>query len=357
MTIVEATRDYESWARRHIALVPADLRMKHERMAEAAFPFLRATFYRWAQRWRALCPALDRAPRLLAVGDLHLENFGTWRDAEGRLVWGINDFDEAAPMPYAIDLVRLAVSAILARGEGWVAIGAREACGEILEGYAAALARGGKAFVLEESHAALRAMAMGAERDPVRFWAKMAALPRAQKPVRKIRALLETDLPRKNLRFRLAHRVAGLGSLGRQRFVALAEWRDGLIAREAKALMPSAYFWMERGRAPPIQYRAIVDRAVRCPDPFLRIEQGWIIRRLAPHCSRIELADFPKRRDERRILEAMGHETANVHLGSPRAIAAVRRDLAARKGNWLAEASEIMAEATRADWKAWRKAQ
>ena len=28
------------------------------------------------------------------------ENFGTWRDADGRLVWGVNDFDEAAVMPW-----------------------------------------------------------------------------------------------------------------------------------------------------------------------------------------------------------------------------------------------------------------
>jgi len=32
---------------------------------------------------------------VLAVGDLHVENFGTWRDAEGRLIWGVNDFDES----------------------------------------------------------------------------------------------------------------------------------------------------------------------------------------------------------------------------------------------------------------------
>ena len=34
--------------------------------------------------------------------------YGTWRDTEGRLVWGINDFDEAYPSPYTNDLVRLA---------------------------------------------------------------------------------------------------------------------------------------------------------------------------------------------------------------------------------------------------------
>ena len=51
---------------------------------------------------------------VLSVGDLHLENFGTWRDADGRLVWGVNDFDEAAVMPYVLDLVRLVTSIQLA---------------------------------------------------------------------------------------------------------------------------------------------------------------------------------------------------------------------------------------------------
>ena len=82
------------------------------------FPFLRATFYRWAQLWAKVCPDAAKAPAVLAVGDLHVENFGTWRDIEGRLIWGINDFDEVNYMPYTIDLVRLAASAHFAINEG-----------------------------------------------------------------------------------------------------------------------------------------------------------------------------------------------------------------------------------------------
>ena len=52
------------------------------------------------------------APEVLAVGDLHLENFGTWRDTDGRLSWGINDLMRPTP-PYHRS-VRLAVSAKLA---------------------------------------------------------------------------------------------------------------------------------------------------------------------------------------------------------------------------------------------------
>ena len=74
----------------------------------------RATCYRWMQVWPEVCADLATAPVLRAVADLHVENFGTWRDSDGRLIWGINDFDEACVFPYTSDLVRLVVSAKLA---------------------------------------------------------------------------------------------------------------------------------------------------------------------------------------------------------------------------------------------------
>jgi hypothetical protein len=84
------------------------------------------------------------------------------------------------------------------------------------------------------------------------------------------------------------------------------------------------------------------------------VKKGWILRRLGPHCSAIELSDYPKRRDERHLVQAMGVETANVHLGTPEALAAVRRDLKRREGRWLRAAAERMAEATLTEWKEWR---
>ncbi len=114
MTILEASRRYEAWLAAHIRVLRPDLRLKHRLMAHDVFSFLRATYYRWAQRFPEVCPELAACPEVLSVGDLHVENFGTWRDAEGRLIWGINDFDEAYPLAYPNDLIRLAVSAWLA---------------------------------------------------------------------------------------------------------------------------------------------------------------------------------------------------------------------------------------------------
>ena len=153
-------------------------------MAEAVFPFLRATFYRWMQIWPEVCPDLAKAPRVLAVGDLHVENFGTWRDLEGRLVWGVNDFDEAAVLPYTIDLVRLATSALFAIEEGHLAVKPKDACASILQGYEESLAHGGRPYVLEEENAWLRQIATGVLRDPVHFWKRMDSLPRIWRSLR-----------------------------------------------------------------------------------------------------------------------------------------------------------------------------
>ena len=143
MNIQQATTEYETWLSRHLTLVGSDLALKHDRMAEDPFSFFRATFYRWVQLWMQSALNSASVPVVLAVGDLHVENFGTWRDTEGRLIWGINDFDEAARMPYTLDLVRLAASARLAIKLGHLGIESREACDALLAGYHEALEAGG----------------------------------------------------------------------------------------------------------------------------------------------------------------------------------------------------------------------
>jgi len=357
MNIVKATRSFEQWLGQHTAMVRPDLRLKHRAMAESPFPFLRATFYRWMQVWPEVCPDLAKAPRLLAVGDLHVENFGTWRDLEGRLIWGVNDFDEAAVLPYTVDLVRLAVSAALAIEEGHLNLKVKDACAAILQGYRESLKEGGGAFVLEEQHPWLREAATGELRDPVHYWKKMDGLPKVtgEIPVG-ARKALEQMMPERGLSYRLVRRVAGLGSLGHVRVVAIAECHGGKVAREAKALVPSSVYWAkEQAGSHKIMYQKIIERAVRCPDPFVELQGDWIVRRLSPHCSRIELSLLPAKRDERRLLHAMGWETANIHLGSPRLREGIRGHLDRAKSKWLFTATQDMGKAVTRDWRAWKK--
>jgi hypothetical protein len=351
--IVAATSDYERWLHERIDVVEPDLQLKHKDMAGSLFAFLRATFYRWASLWPEVCPDLAKAPRVLAVGDLHVENFGTWRDAEGRLVWGVNDVDEAARMPYAVDLIRLVTSAILAKQENGLAIDASGAATAVLEGYSESLEAGGNPFILEESHPGLREMAMGAERDPTKFWSKLIQLPRLTPPKR-IQQLLQRSLPDGVGEVEFSHRIAGVGSLGRPRYVATTPCNGGLVAREAKAWLPSAWGWA-KGRPKERVYAVrLLKRAVRQPDPYYTVEDGWVVRRLGPHCGRIELTQFTKKRDERHILKAMGSETANLHLATSDQQTKVLHDLTRRKPDWLVEAAQAMSKATEQDWESFR---
>jgi hypothetical protein len=362
MNVVKATRQFESWLAQRTHIDQKDLRLKHTNMKADVFMFLRATYYRWAQVWPQVCPDLARAPHVLAVGDLHIENFGTWRDIEGRLIWGVNDFDEAWPMAYTIDLVRLAVSAHLAVEVGRLPLKREDICGTMLEGYREAMQEKGCPFVLGERHQWLRLIAEGELRDPVHFWTKIDALPilKTECPVSAIDAL-EHLMPAPGIPFRLAHRTAGLGSLGHARYVAIADWHGGRIAREAKALVPSASHWAEnletnRNTGPPeILYQTIINRAVRCPDPFVQLRGRWIVRRLAPLCSRIELASLRAPDTELRLLHAMGWETANIHLGTPSARKLILRHIDKQKGKWLHHAAEAMLQSVRSDWEVWKK--
>ncbi len=357
MNFVKATRHYEQWLSEHITIVKKDLRLKHANIKAGIFPFLRATYYRWAQLWPDVCGDLAKAPRVLAVGDLHVENFGTWSDAEGRLIWGVNDFDEAYPLAYTNDLVRLAVSVHLAAEAGHLPLEREETCEAILQGYREGLRQGGPPFVLGERHVWLREIAESELRDPVHFWEKMDALPtyKGEVPLSAINAL-EHLMPARNLNYRIVHRVAGLGSLGRARYVALADWNGGKIAREAKALVASACYWAEGQKgSPEILYQTIIDKAVRCPDPFVQLRGRWIVRRLSPHCSRIELTQMRAQGKEIRLLHSMGAETANVHIGTRTAVKPILRHINKQKGNWLHKASAAMLEVVRDDWKTWKK--
>lgn len=359
-TIQEATAGYEAWLGGLLTVVPEDLERKHEEMRRGLFPFLRATYYRWAQLWPQVCKELRGARVVLAVGDLHVENFGTWRDTEGRLVWGVNDFDEVSRLPYTNDLVRLATSAHLAIAEGGergLTLSTDEADAALLKGYKEGLEAAGRPVVLAEHWGALRRMATERLKNPEVFWQKLEAqqgVAADQVPAAALKAL-HSLLPVTGQAPLYVHRIAGLGALGRQRFAALVDWCGGKIAREVKALAPSVAAKTHRSEGEVRDLmRTVVGDAVRCQDPFFAVKRRWTGRRLAPDCSRIELAQLPKTKDSTRLLHAMGWETANVHLGSASAHALLL-DLVSRPQGWLHSAAEAMRAVVREDWDAWRE--
>jgi hypothetical protein len=145
-----------------------------------------------------------------------------------------------------------------------------------------------------------------------------------------------------------------MGSLGKPRYVALAEWAGGWVAREAKAATPPATAWVANRE--DLLLAEAVRRAIRCPDPFYRLDQGWVVRRLGPRCSRLELAHLKQATDLDRVLRAMGAEAANIHLGTAGAAPEIERDLNRRPKGWLGTAARSMSRLIERDRRAWRQA-
>lgn len=92
---------------------PRLVRLKLKRMARDPFAFFRGSNHLYAEAWRDLQPP-DVGPSFPICGDLHLENFGAFHDDKGDFLYDINDFDEALFAPCSLDLVRCATSIFLA---------------------------------------------------------------------------------------------------------------------------------------------------------------------------------------------------------------------------------------------------
>ena len=355
--IEQATASYEKWMGSCTAVVSSDLRLKHEQMKESPFLFLRGTFYRWAQLWPSVCSDLCGAPKVLAVGDLHVNSFGTWRDAEGRLCWGVDDFDESYPLAYTNDIVRLAASMKIVIDAEGLAVKLKVGCDAILNGYLQSLREGGRPIVLAEHEQKLGKLGVDSFKPPTDFWGKLNRLPAIRRPLASdAKRALEKTLPNPGMEYKVVRRQAGLGSLGQERFVAIANWQGDFIAREAKSMLPSACSWLDDKIAHrQSHYQEAIDSAVRSRDPFQVIEGAWLIRRLSPDSNPIDIQTLPKRRDEQMLLHAMGSEAANVHLGTKHQTTNILKDLQKRKSNWLRDAAARMARVVEKDWKHYRK--
>src|SRR5512144_390036 len=116
---------------------PRAFRVKYRKMAADPFAFFRGSaclFY--ADVAATADPFVDdRTGRIWIHGDLHAENFGTYLNSDGRLVFDVNDFDEAYVGRFTWDLRRFAASLALM---GWQKALPESAVRDLIETYVAA---------------------------------------------------------------------------------------------------------------------------------------------------------------------------------------------------------------------------
>ncbi|HZX06850.1 DUF2252 family protein [Kribbella sp.] len=336
MTVQAETAAYEKWLADRIPVVPEDLELKHRELAGDPLRFLRGTYYLWLQRVAVLTPELLAGPQAPVVGDLHVENFGTWRDHRGVRRWGVNDLDELAWGPPAIDLLRLAVSAVLTPE---VTISPKRICRVLLDAWTTA--KPGRAVDLADPGAkhlrALLPKPAGAAKyyDKLRVGAAAdpSILPAA---VRKAATVPHASWHR---------RQAGTGSLGHPRMVAVGD--D--IAREVKVVGPATADYVDVGLLPDDLLYGRILGTLRGPDPMRRIA-GWQLRALSPEVERITIESLRPRAVEL-VLTSMARAALDVHGALPHHLRDARRHVEALPSDWLLDATRRLAKDTTAQYK------
>src|SRR5262249_38331315 len=188
----------------------------------------------------------NEAPRVWLCGDLHLENFGSFKGDNRLVYFDVNDFDEAMLAPCAWDVTRLLTSVLV--GADTLKIKPRDkqtACQVYLDAYCRALATGRARWVERETARGLvrdlleslryrrrktflneRAKLIDGKRRFRANHPRMLPVSRAERA--QIKAFFKTwAAEQTNPKFfrllDVARRIAGTGSLGVDRYVALVE--------------------------------------------------------------------------------------------------------------------------------------
>jgi uncharacterized protein (DUF2252 family) len=353
-----------------LAADPAAFRVKFRKMAASAFAFYRGTaclFYHDLRQESRGGPFLDeQTARVWIHGDLHAENFGTYMDARGRLVFNVNDFDEAYVGPFTWDVKRLAASLALI---GYTKALSDAAITDLVRTYAAAyrervraLASGAKSdevppFTLDTATGPLLA-ALRTARTHTRF-----ALLRSMTEIRDydrrfssgggaieldagmrervlaafsayVETLPETGGSRPAaLRVKdvVGRRGIGIGSAGLPSYNILLEGHSD-------ALENDVVIYMKRGQTPAVS-RHVTDNRIRdyfhheghrtvisqralqsASDPWLGWTEldgaGQLVAEVSPYAVDLDWSDIDDPADIAEVVAALGRATATMHAAA-----------------------------------------
>lgn len=330
---------------------PERLALKYRAMRTSAFAFLRGSCHLFYDRLPR-GGVFKTAPPVWVCGDLHLENFGSYKGDNRQVYFDVNDFDESALAPASWDLARFLTSLRIGlegslKGEAKV----DALCKTFIDAYASSLASG-KAYWVE------RDTAQGVVRellDGLRE-RKRASFLDSRTHVKRGRRVLLTDggkaLPVDAAQraavegfmqefaesqpqpafyrvLDVARRVAGTGSLGVDRFAILIQGKgspDGNYLLDLKRALPSSLVphlklaqprWKgEAHRAVELQRRQqAVSMAFLHPVRF--DEAPYVLRALQPSEDRVRLAGGSRSPGElEAVIGTMGQMVAWAQLRS-----------------------------------------
>jgi uncharacterized protein (DUF2252 family) len=330
---------------------PQLVALKYQKMQEDAFTFFRGSCHLFYEDWSADA-VLNTAPLVWMCGDLHLENFGTYKGEDRLTYFDINDFDEAALAPCTWELARFLTSL-------WVAAANRldidessvmALCDRFLQSYALALSTG-KARTVEQDTATgmVKDLLVSLEeRDRRTFLDERTQLKKGKRTLNrdsKHRSISTTAQNRligliEQWRLQQSHpdffkvlditqRIAGVGSLGIERYALLIEGKGSphqnylldLKAQSGSALAPYLIVPQPIWDNPATRVVAVQQRMQGTPPALLdavEIEgQFFLLKELQPTQDRLSL-DQAKGKQSRleKVVTTMGSLTAWGQLRS-----------------------------------------
>ncbi|OIR08438.1 hypothetical protein GALL_92320 [mine drainage metagenome] len=375
---------------------PERLAMKYAKMAQSPFIFLRGACHLFYECLPDT-PLFRDAPLAWCCGDLHFENFGSYKGDNRLVYFDINDYDEAALAPATWDMVRLLTS--IQCGAGALNATPAEALAvsrSCLDAYRSALLNGKPLWVERETSIglvnALLTTLQGRERAAFLDKRTIRKAHRRSLILDGVKALPASDAQKKLVAgfmvgfastqpdpkffevLDIGRRIAGTGSLGVERFVVLVEGKgspDGNYLLDIKEAKPSAMAphlarlgikqpdWPdEASRVVAIQNRMqAVDHAFLHP-----VKLGGhpcILKGLQPSEDRVSIGEWGKKLDRLKdVVATMGRILAWDQLrASGRSGAATADELIAfaHTGDWVTgmlDTATQMTEMTHQQWQA-----
>lgn len=374
---------------------PERLAMKYAKMAQNPFIFLRGACHLFYDSLPDSALFHD-VPLAWCCGDLHFENYGSYKGDNRLVYFDINDYDEAALAPVTWDMVRLLTSiqcgADALNATQAEALAVSQSC---LDAYRSTLITGKPLWVERETSSGLVNVLLTTlqSRERAAFLDKRTVRKAHRRSliVDRVKALPATAAQKElvngfmqkfaatqpNPEFfevlDIACRIAGTGSLGVERFVVLVEGKgspDGNYLLDIKEAKPSAMaphlarlgirqpHWAdEANRVVSVQNRMqAVDHAFLHP-----VKLGGlpcILKGLQPSEDRVSIGEWGKKLDRLKdVVATMGRILAWDQLrASGRGGAATADELIAfaQGDNWttgLLDAATTMTLTTRQQWQ------
>ena len=371
------------------------LAMKYAKMAQNAFIFLRGAAHLF---YVALpdSPLFRAAPLAWSCGDLHFENFGSYKGDNRLVYFDINDFDEAALAPASWDMLRLLTSILCGadtlHATPAEALAASQSC---LDAYRSALAIGKPLWVERDTATGLvnalltslqkreradfldqRTTHKGQRRrlklDGVKALPATAAQKQAVTEFMPGFAATQQD-PKFFQVLDVGRRIAGTGSLGVQRLVVLVQGKgspDGNYLLDIKEARPSALApqlanlgieqpaWSNQAsRVVTIQKRMqAVDHAFLHPVTLAGVP--CILKGLQASEDRVAIGEWGKKLDRlKEVVATMGRNLAWDQLRASGRSGSANADALiafAQRANWATEMLDAATEMTHTTQQQWK---